>query len=74
MTELDLTKLSRPLESYRYAILIKRRNLGYCVKVYYGVESDPQFDYLAMSLRYKDAKNLVREFDRVLTAHKAMLK
>jgi len=74
MTELDLTKLTRPLEDYKYATYSRLFGSGYCVKVYYGVETDAQFDYLAMSIWYKDAKNLVREFDRVLTAHKAMLK
>lgn len=74
MTELDLTKLPRPLEDYKYATYSKLHGPGYCVRVYYGIESDLQFDYLAISLWYKDAKNLVREFNSALRAHKAMLK
>lgn len=70
MTELDLTKLPRPLESYICAVRIRLHSTGYCVRAQHFSGAD----YLGTDLDYKESGRLVSEFNSALRAHKAMLK
>lgn len=73
MTELDLTKLRHPLESYVYAAYSRHHGTGYRVRVY-GAHTVFLGESLGDNLGFKEAQAIAVEFNRVLHAHKVLLK